>query len=193
MGGMPLPLIFQRSDLARLGLTPHRLYAMAKAGELEQFAPGVYVRAGAMDDTAATWASIAIRNPSATICLTSALSMHDLTDEIPAATDIALPRGDRTLTTRFAPIHWHSFDKATFTIGRAAHAITEDIEIGLYSPERTLIDVYRLRHDIGADVAHEALKRWLRRRGSTPSELMAMARSFPKAEPSLRTALEILL
>jgi len=197
MGDAATPLIVRRSELASLGMTAHRLYAMAKNGELEQLAPGVYVRTGAMDDTAAAWASIALRNPSATICLTSALSMHDLTDEIPAATDIALPRGDRTLTTRFTPIHWHSFDRATFAIGRNRHAITDDIDIdidiGIYSPERTLIDAFRLRHEIGAETANEALKRWLRQRDSTPSELMAMARSFPKAEPGLRTALEILL
>jgi predicted transcriptional regulator of viral defense system len=166
---------------------------MAKAGELEQLAPGVYIRTGVMDDTAATWASIVLRNSMATICLTSALSMHDLTDEIPSATDIALPRGDRTLSTRFAPIHWHSFDKSTFAVGRDKHAITDDIEIGIYSPERSIIDAFRLRHELGTDVAHEALRRWLRRRGSMPSALMTMARSFPKAETSLRTALEILL
>jgi predicted transcriptional regulator of viral defense system len=193
MGDAATPLIIRRSGLASLGMTPHRLYAMAKNGDLEQLAPGVYVRTGAMDDTAATWASISLRNPAATICLTSALSMHDLTDEIPTATDIALPRGDRTLVTRFAPIHWHSFDKATFAIGRDRRIIAEDIAIGIYSPERTLIDAFRLRHAIGADVATEALKRWLRQRGATPSELMAMARAFPKSEPSLRTALEILL
>ncbi len=193
MGDAETPLIVRRSELASIGMTPHRLYVMSKNGELEQLAPGVYVRTGAMDDTAATWASIALRNPSATICLISALSMHDLTDEIPSSTDIALPRGDRTLTTRFAPIHWHSFDKATFAIGRHRHAITDDIAIGIYSPERTLIDAFRLRHEIGAEVANEALKRWIRQPDSTPSELMTMARSFPKAEPGLRTALEILL
>ena len=43
----------------------------------------------------------------ATICLTSALARHELTDEIPATIDLALPRGTRAPATS-APITWHS-------------------------------------------------------------------------------------
>jgi len=69
----------------------------------------------------------------------------------------------------------------------------EGLTIGLYSPERTIIDAFRLRHELGADVANEALKRWLRRRGSTPASLLALSRSFPQALPTLSSTLEILL
>ena len=37
------------------------LYALREAGELEQIAPGIYLRPGGMDDTTATWAAIALR------------------------------------------------------------------------------------------------------------------------------------
>jgi len=162
--------------------------------ELEQIAPGFYTPPGELDDTTAGWASISLRKPSATICLLSALSLHELTDEIPRDTDIALPRGERTLSTRFTPIRWHSFDRATFDLGRTPHQLTDEgLTIGLYSPERTVIDAFRLRHELGADLANEALKRWLRRRGSKPSDLLDLARSFPKALPALRLTLEILL
>ncbi len=189
-----LPSIISHADLVGLGLSRHRLYAMARAGEFEQIAPGIYGRSGEMDDTTAAWASISLRKPSATICLLSALSLHELTDEIPRASDIALPRGERTLATRFTPISWHSFDRATFDLGRAQHPLTEEgLAIGLYSPERTIIDAFRLRHEIGADIANEALKRWLRRRNSTPTMLLGLARSFPQALPALRSTMEILL
>jgi hypothetical protein len=125
--------------------------------------------------------------------LLSALALHDLTDEIPTATHIALPRGDRTLVTPLAPIHWHSFDRATFALGRGEHRLDSDIPIGLYSPERSITDAFRLRHAIGADVATEALKRWLRLPGSSPGQLLSIARHFPKAYPALRSTLEILL
>ena len=189
-----LPTIITRTDLPGLGLSPHQLYALARAGELEQIAPGIYARTGELDDTTAAWASISLRKPSATICLLSALSIHELTDEIPRETDIALPRGERTLSTRLSPIQWHSFDRKTFNLGRTHHSLTHgDLTIGLYSPERTIIDTYRLRHEIGADIANEALKRWLRWRGSTPTGLLEMARYFPQALPALRSTLEILL
>ncbi|HEY8788039.1 MAG TPA: type IV toxin-antitoxin system AbiEi family antitoxin domain-containing protein [Actinopolymorphaceae bacterium] len=188
------PSIIGLADLTGLGLSRHRLYTMAKAGELEQIAPGFYARPGELDDTTATWAAVSLRKPSATICMLSALSLHELTDVIPRDTDIALPRGERTLATRFSPIRWHSFNRATFDLGRTQHSLTEEgLTIGLYSPERTIIDAFRLRHELGADVANEALKRWLRRRGSTPASLLALSRSFPQALPTLSSTLEILL
>lgn len=89
------PALVRRANLAGLGLSRHRLYAMARAGELEQIAPGFYARPGELDDTTASWASISLRKPSATICLLSALSLHELTDQIPQETDIAPPGASR--------------------------------------------------------------------------------------------------
>ena len=87
----------------------------------------------------------------------------------------------------------HSFDRDTYHLGRGTRQLSGDIEIGLYGQERTIIDAFRMRHELGTDIAYEALKRWLRRRGSNPGELLTMANHFPKAGPALRSALEILL
>jgi hypothetical protein len=65
--------------------------------------------------------------------------------------------------------------------------------LGLYSAERSLVDVVRLRHLEGSDVAWEALRRWLGRPGRSPAQLIELARNFPRAEPALRRALEVLL
>ena len=193
MPSHPLPTIVRRANLDSIGLSKYRMYELVKAGDYEQIAPGIYARSGALDDTTAGLASIACRKPAATLCLLTALSLHDLTDEIPRASDVALPRGERALTTRFGLFRWHYFDRATFDLGRQQHRLIEDITIGLYSPERTLTDVFRLRHEIGIDLANEALKRWLTRRSSKPADLLGVARAFPQAFPALRNALEILL
>lgn len=47
--------------------------------------------------------------PDATICLASALAHNDLTDEIPEALAIAIPRGSRVPASEGA-IAWHLFD-----------------------------------------------------------------------------------
>ncbi len=88
---------------------------------------------------------------------------------------------------------WHGFAPATFDVGRAELDLYDGTRIGLYRPERCVIDAFRLRHQEGADVAHQALRRWLRRRGAQPARLLMMARALPKAEPALRGALEVLL
>ena len=45
----------------------------------------------------------------------------------------------------------------------------------------------------GPELAHPALKAWLRRPDTQPATLLQMAKDFPKAEPALRLALEMLL
>lgn len=188
-----LPDLLRYGDLAPRGVTRHGLERLIAEKQFDRIAPGVFLRTGLADDTTSAWMAVSAKQPDATLCLLTALSIHDLTDEIPARSDIAIPRGSQTVTVRHAPIAWHRFDAETFGIGRNEFELPGGLSIGLYSPERTLIDVFRLRHAWGNDLAISALKRWLRGRGHSPSKLLAMAESFPKARPSIHTALEVLL
>lgn len=43
------------------------------------------------------------------------------------------------------------------------------------------------------EAGNDALRRWLRRRGSQPAHLLAMAGDFPKAYAAIRRSLEVLL
>ena len=85
------------------------LYRGAKAGRWERIARGIYLPS---DSPPADWDQIeaAARRPDATICLLSALAHYDLTEVIPDALDVAIPRGARTPRTDNA-IRWHLFDK----------------------------------------------------------------------------------
>lgn len=188
-----LPDLIGYRDLERLGLTRYRFDALIESGAFERIAPGLFMRTGATDDTTAALMAIATRRPTATICLLSALALHEMTDEIPHRAHIAIPRGTTSLKIRTAPITWHRFDPGTFAIGREEHRLATGARIGLYSAERTIIDIFRLRHEWGADLAHTALRTWLPRKNATPSRLLTMAAAFPKARPAIRTALEILL
>lgn len=135
---------------------------------------------------------IARRASLATLCLTSALARHELTDEIPATIDVALPRGTYRPAVQ-APVSWHLFGPGTFGIGRTTVPVDDETSIGLYDAPRCIIDAARLRHREGNELFYNALRRWLSRRGSSPAKLLAMARHFPRAERTLREAMEILL
>lgn len=188
-----LPDLLRYGDLEPQGLTRHGLDRLIDSGEFERIAPGLFLRSGLADDTTAAWIAIAAKRPDATLCLLTALSLHDLTDEIPARSDIAIPRGTQPVTVHHAPIAWHRFDADTFSIGRTEHALPDGSSIGLYSAERTLIDLFRLRHAWGSDLALGALKQWLRERDNSPGSLVTMAEDFPKARPAIQQALEVLL
>lgn len=187
-----LPPIFSYAQARQAGLSQRRIYWLRDQGLIEPLAHGTYRHADADLDADPDLIEIATRAPRATMCLASALARHQLTDVIPSKIDIALPRRTRRPPTA-APVRWHAFASDTFDIGRDTLSLAMDARIGLFGPERSIIDAFRLRHQEGPELAHEALKRWLGRRDSSPAGLIRMAQNFPKALPSLRAALEILL
>lgn len=188
-----LPDLMRYRDLDTQGLTRYRFDQMIDDGEFERVAPGLFLRVGITDDTTAAWVAAAVKRQKATICLLSALALHELTDEIPTCSDIAIPRGTKPPLIHHASIAWHRFDADTFTIGRIEYRLPAGASIGLYSPERTIIDLFRLRHEWGNDLAIGALRRWIGERGNSPAALLALAADFPKARPALQAALEVLL
>ncbi len=172
------------------GLSRSALYRATEDGRYRQIARGIYLPA---DADAADWDRVeaATRRPDGTICLTSALAHHDLVDTIPVALDIAIPRGSRT-PAGSPSIAWHQFDRATFGIGRAELAIPgTDQTIGIYSPERSIADAYRLRGETGYEFARDALKEWLRR-GGKPTVLIGVASHLPRARGPILQALDAL-
>lgn len=186
-----LPTAFTYATARAAGLSDRALASLVDDGTLERLGRGVYRKTDApLADH--DLIEVALRAPDATLCLVTALAQHDLTDAIPATLDVALPRSRRAPKVE-APVTWHRFHDDTFLLGRETMDVDDGVQIGLYSPERCVVDAFRLRHRVGEEVAIEALKRWLRRGGAVPAELLALARSFPKAEPSLLRALQVLL
>lgn len=179
------PATAERAGLSRAGL-----YRAVNAGTVRRIARGLYLPS---DAPPADWDLIeaATRRTDATLCLISALAHYDLTDEIPAAVDIAIRRGGRIPATD-AAIAWHAFARETFDLGRERMTIpgTETM-IGIYSPERAIADAYRLRGQIGYEIARDALKEWLRR-GGKPGALMRIASQLPRAKSPILAALDML-
>ena len=172
------------------GLSRSGLYRAAREGRLERIARGIYLPA---DAPAADWdwIEVATRRPDAKICLESALAHHDLTDVIPNVLDVAIPRGSRTPASTGA-IAWHQFDRATVEIGREEIPIPgTDQSIGIYSPERSIADAFRLRAEVGYELPRESLKEWLRR-GGKPARLIEIASRLPRAKSPVLQALESL-
>ena len=183
-----LPDTFRYSE-ALEQLSERQLRRLIADGSILALSRGLYRKSDWLGDE--DLIEIAAKSPQATLCLRSALAHHDLIDDIPAEIDIAIPRGSWTPETT-APARWRHFDRKTFEIGRDRLDIGGNRSIGIYSAERSIIDAFRMRHLDGVDLANEALKRWLRR-GGQPSELLHMARSFPRAVTALRETMEILL
>jgi hypothetical protein len=182
---------FTYGEAKKAGIGDKHLYRLRDSGEITALGGGVYRWADAAPADS-DLIEIAERVPRATLCLETALARHGLIDAIPSAIDIAIPRGATRPALR-APCRLHQFDARTFDLGRETIDAGARRPLGLYSPERSLIDVVRLRHLEGSDLAWEALRRWLDRPGRSPARLIELAQSFPRAEPALRRALDVLL
>jgi predicted transcriptional regulator of viral defense system len=186
-----LPVVFNYTAARAAGISAERLYSYRDQGLIQQIGRGLYQWAGA-SEADQNLLEIAHRVPRGTICLVTALARHGLTDAIPDRIDVAIPRGNRAPSLQ-SPVNIHVFAVKTFDLGRETIDIGEDVSVGLYSAERSLVDAIRLRHREGSEMAWEALRRWLRRKASKPASLVQMAKRFHGAERAVLSALEIVL
>lgn len=185
-----LPATFTTRAARAAGLHPRVLYRLRDDGDLVELSRGVFRRA---DDPAPTWPdllAVAHRTPTAIVCCVSALVVHDLTDEIPRAVQIAVPRPQRSPTIDYPPTEVFRFDSTTFEVGLSSVDAAPGEPVRVYSPERAVIDVMRLRHRLGEPLAHAALRLYLGRPTARPGELLALARTMNVFGP-VRTAVDI--
>lgn len=164
---------------------------MRDEGFLVELSRGVFRLADAEMSPYLDLVAVSRRSPQGTICLNSALSFWDLTDEVPAEVHLAVPRGAHRPVIDYPPARIHVFAAGTFDLGRERIRLESGEEIYIYSPERSVVDAMRLRGKVGADVAYEALRRYLRLPGASAGDLLRLARRLRAGGP-MSDALEVL-
>ena len=183
---------FRVSDAEDLGVADYELRRLRARGDLIELARGIYQQADASPSATVDLATVSARVPRGTISMNSALAYWDLTDEIPFAVHVAVPRGAHRPRIDYPPTKVHVFAPATFSLGRIREAADASGSFWIYSPERTIVDAMRLPHVLGQDQAFGALRRYLDQRGSQPAELVQLADKLRAGRPT-RDALDVLL
>jgi hypothetical protein len=151
---------------------------------------GVFRRADAPVPTYPDLLAVAHRVPGGVVCCLSAASAQDLTDELPASVQIAVPRRSRTPQIDYPPTTAFRFDPVTFELGLSRLEAAPDEWVRVYEPARTVVDLMRLRSRWGDAVAYGALHRYLRLPGSRPAVLLDYAAKLAVYGP-LRAALDV--
>jgi hypothetical protein len=170
-----LPPTFTTAMARQSGLHPRDLYGARDAGLILELSYGVFRRADAPPASFPDLLAVAHRNSGAIVCLVSAAVVHDLTDEIPASVQIAVPKPSRPPKISFPPTTVFRFEPSTFEIGLARLEAAPSEYVRIYDPARTVVDLMRLRHRVGAPTALTALRRYLDQPGSRPALLLEMA------------------
>lgn len=163
------------SQAIEAGVSRDAFYSLRDKGVIIQESRGLYKLAGQSDHPYPDLCVVSLRYPKAILCLISALSFHDATTQIPKEVHIALPRGSRTPVMQYPPLHTYFFSKAPYEAGIEVHQI-EGVGVKVYNLEKTIIDCFKFRNQIGMDVFLEAIKLYKSKAKVQPSRLAEYAK-----------------
>jgi predicted transcriptional regulator of viral defense system len=152
---------FRARDLDGLGVPRAYLRRLTERGLLERSARGLYYAADAPVTELHSLVEVVARMPRATICLLSALQVHEMTAEVPHAVWVLIE------THAYAP----AFTSPALKVVRAGGvALTygvetrgvEGLSMRLTTPAKTVADCFRYRRHVGLEVALAALRDYLK-------------------------------
>lgn len=177
-------------DLDPLGIPRAVLTRLVDQGTLVRVGRGLYMLADAEITRHHSLVQVAARVPDCVINLLSALTFHELTDELPAAVWIAVRRGHRApkLDTPRLELTWTA--PRFLALGVTRHRL-EGVEVAITDPARTVADCFRYRSRVGVDVAIAALRDYDARYRGGRDALWAMAGAC-RVQTVLRPYLEAL-
>jgi predicted transcriptional regulator of viral defense system len=169
-------------DLIARGVHTDALYALRDTGRIVELGRGLYRLAELDEAEHPDLAVVAARAPNAAVCLTSALSYHGITTQIPSSVHLAVPRGSYHRITLSFPVTVYRFDPKTFSEGLETRRVG-GMPLRIYSPARTVVDCFKFRNKLGLDVALEALRLARQRKRVQNRDLLRYARMLRVETP----------
>jgi predicted transcriptional regulator of viral defense system len=143
-------------------------------GQVERIGRGVYSLAEIPDLAHPDLVTVSIMIPKGVVCLITALSFHEVTDEIPHYTDVAIPAQSRAKEIHNLPVRYYRFSQKTWAAGVEEHDV-DGHKVRVYSLAKTLADCFKFRNQIGMDVARSALKNAFEQKKVSHREIMKYA------------------
>jgi predicted transcriptional regulator of viral defense system len=167
--------VLRPRDLDELGIPREYLVRLRRRGDLERPSRGIYVLADAEVGESHSLAEACKRVPQGTVCLLSALQLHELTTQIPHEVWLAIDVKARSPKVDYPPLRIVRASGEALTYGVEEHRV-EGVLVKVYSPAKTVADCFKYRNKIGLDVALEALRDTWRQRKATMDELLKAAK-----------------
>lgn len=161
-------------DVAGNGVSRTSIQRLTQAGLLERVGRGLYVPKGTKITEHHSFAEAAKRVPAGVVCLLSALSFHHITTQSPHEVWLAVDVKDRKPTVDWPPLRIVRFSGRARTFGVETHVV-EGVEVRITSRAKTVADCFKYRNKIGIDVAVEALREYLGKRGRSMDDLQRAA------------------
>jgi predicted transcriptional regulator of viral defense system len=183
--------VFRSKDAVAAGVSWRDLYSLRDAGEVLELSRGLFQLADAAGIGNIDFVTVCARAPHGMVALDSALMYWDLTDQIPSTVHLAVPEGSHRPAIDHPPTTVHVFRASTFDLGRIEVGEADGERFWVTDRERSVIDTFRMRHLIGDDEAHGALRRYLCLQSPRRARLIDLARQLRVWGP-LSVALSVL-
>lgn len=183
--------VFRATQAIKAGVSWRDLYELRDEHVVIELSRGLFQLAESAGGSNLDFVVVSARAPKGMICLDSALSYWNLSDEIPAAVHLAVPEGSTRPTIDYPPTRVHVFAAATFDRGRARVKLEHGTSFWISDRERTVVDAFRFRHRLGEDIANGALRRYLAAPRAKPARIAELARAL-RAWTPVSHALRIL-
>ena len=156
--------VLRPRDLVAQGIAPVYIQRLNMRGQLVRVGRGLY----SLPDMAATehhsLAEVGKRLPHGVVCLLSALRFHGLTTQAPFEVWVAIDHKARAPLSRTPTLRIVRMTRKLMATGVERHNV-EGVEVSVFGAAKTVTDCFRFRNKIGLDVALEALREYLRRKG----------------------------
>jgi len=169
--------IARAKDLREFGISGTAISRAAAEGILIRLSRGVYTTPDANMEVNFQLAEIAKRYPDGVICLLSALSFYGVTDQLPTQIWLAIKNKAWQPKSTFPKIRAVRFREPYFS-GGVTHQSISNVDVPIYTLEKTLADAFRNPKLVDRSVAIEALKNTLAENKSTPAKIAEAAKTY---------------
>lgn len=173
--------------MVEAGLTRDQLRTLVRRGSVERIGRGLYRLADAEATEHYSLAMACARVPNSIVCLLSALRVHGIGTQAPAAIWLAIPHKARRPRLPELRLRLVRFSGPAWRFGVQATTF-EGVPARITTPARTVADCFRFERLVGPEVALEALQDGLRHRKVTIAELARVEEVLPSRR--LRAALD---
>lgn len=167
--------VLRPKDLVPLGIQAEYLRRLCERGALIKLGRGNYVPAGQQQTAALRLAIVARAVPNGVICLQSALAFHGLAEDLPDEVCVAIERRAAKPRVEVPRLRIARLGGDAFDVGIETHVL-EQVEVHIYTVEKTLADLFKFRNKIGPHLAVDALRTALARGGVDVKKLWHYAR-----------------
>ena len=185
--------VFTTSDVGDAGISTRTFYRMRDAGEVICISRGVYQMAetDGISQASPDYAAIKARVPQGIVCTISALYHHELSVEIPRCIHLAIERNMPIPKIDYPTVRIYRMSHAPFTAGVERMEINGVI-MNIFSPEKTIADIFKYREQFGIDLAIEGLKKYLAKPSAKATKILQMAK-ICRVEKTIKPYIEAII